>query len=118
MKTVFDRSLMVSLFCKDLYMPGYFDDPDADRPLLNIRLFDEAGVSVIYAFSSLFAMKSFFHGGDLETLKYMRIRSPTHFEAACELGLDLVLNPGGEEAMRFPCSHLRYLVAKNLARLG
>jgi hypothetical protein len=79
---------------KNLFVPGYCGNPDDDEPLLNIRVFEENGLKVIYGFSSMETMNAFFLTSRLRRMKYMEIRPPEHLESARKLGLDLIIDPG------------------------
>jgi hypothetical protein len=104
--TNFHKTL-IRILRSELYIPGYCENPDADEPIWNIRIFEEEGSPSIYAFSSMAKMKFFFYKRSaLVSLKYMKIRSPDHYEAISGMEKYLVLNPGTSSSQRLSSDEL------------
>ena len=97
---------ILQLLERDLFVPGFCNNSDDNEPILNIRLFEEKDGSAVHAFSSIETMRFFFDRSGFKTLRYMRIRSPSHYEAAIQLGRGLVIDSGAYSEIRISHAQL------------
>ena len=94
----------------DLYVPGYCDNPDDEVPLLNVRIFDDVNkIPVICVFSTFSTLEKFFIRSGIESLKYMRLKSPFHFESAIQSDRDLIIDFGTSSEFRLSATELKCL---------